>query len=111
MGRVANCYGMLFTENPNMKNKHVLSFILVIFISTVATAQHVVPVTYFGKNGVFQRNINNAYVDARHAIVQPDGKLLFSITSDDDFSYSTSELLYRLDKKFKNKGDGRNFET
>src|SRR5689334_2400645 len=93
-----------------MINKHLLSFLFTISFAAGACAQQVLPVTSFGDSGTFKQVVQNSYAYANSAIIQPDGKLLVSVTSSDDFGYSTRQLIYRLtpagafDKSFGNNG-------
>ena len=86
-------------KTPNMKNKHVRTLLLTFAVYATAIAQQVVPVTSFGTNGTFKQDINDEYAFAWRAVVQPDGKLLFSLNTSDEFGYSISQFLYRITQK------------
>jgi len=82
-----------------MKTIHVLFLLSALIVCSGAVAQQVIPVTSFGTNGTFKQDALDEYAFAGHAVIQQDGKLLFSLTSSDEFGYSISQLLYRITER------------
>src|SRR4051794_7886581 len=97
-------------KNLNMKYKNLLLLLLACLITATIVAQKVVQIKNFGNDGTFQQVAPQTEDIVRNELIQPDGKILISITSNDDFGYTTEELLYRLntdgtlDKSFANAG-------
>jgi len=81
-----------------MKTIHVLFLLSAIIVCSGVKAQQIIPVASFGTNGTFKQDAPNEYAFAGHAVIQQDGKLLFSLTSSDESGYSISQLLYRITK-------------
>lgn len=80
-----------------MTNKHLLSLLLAGTVGTASIfAQQVTPATSFGNKGSFKILADNDFAIAKQALVQPDGKLLFSVTTTDASGYGEQQELYRL---------------